>query len=124
MGDLISDLKATKRELINRGWSRGHLQDTQGNVCILGAIGMATQEDFSERCKISETEAFIDLTKSPQANDIVATLGQYLDKTLTEEESGHDDFFERTYWFNDHKAEKQDVFDLFDKALADLGGLI
>ena len=120
---LISDLKATKRELINRGWSRGHLQDTQGNVCILGAIGMATQEDFSERCKISETEAFIDLTKSPRAKDIVATLGWYLDKTFIEEEAGHDDFFERTYWFNDHKVEKQDVLDLFDKALADLGDL-
>ena len=120
---LISDLKATKQELINRGWARGALQNTRGNVCILGAIGMATQEYFPELCKVSEAEAFIDLTKSPRANDIVATLGRYLDKTLTEEESGHDDFFERTYWFNDHKAEKQDVLDLFDKALADLGGL-
>ncbi|MDP7733687.1 DUF6197 family protein [Mycobacterium paragordonae] len=40
--DILEILKNAKIELKNRGWGQGDLMKPNGNVCLLGAIGLAS----------------------------------------------------------------------------------
>jgi hypothetical protein len=103
---LIADLKAARAELVARGRCRGELVDADGKVCAIGAIAVATVDGFME---ISLASREISLGEQ-RPNRCLTALEAHLPDVISA--------------FNDNSATTdQDVLDLFDKTLADLGGL-
>lgn len=122
---VIDDLKAAKAELVTRGRHTGSLVGPYGRICLLGAIGAATLENFLAFATHNPREAFSDLASEQRPRAVVGALLPHVGRPLwggyTE---GEPDPTEWLWAFNDDKATTdQDVLDLFDKALADLGGL-
>lgn len=105
---LIVDLKAARRELVARGRCT-HALIKGEQVCLLGALGIATVVGFTSLTEPDQWRALYrrDDARPTRARD-----------ALTRQ-------INRPLWaFNDDKTHTdQDVLDLFDKTLADLGGL-
>lgn len=128
---LIADIQTVRNVLATRGRTTGTLFDPHsGKVCMIGAIGVATREDFLALAAHDESEAHREVALSSRSVRVLETLGQYVDESPGEETEGA--YLSRGYlmgerlWrFNDRRASTtdQDVFDLLDKALANLGGL-
>jgi hypothetical protein len=117
MSELVDDIKASKQELINRGWVSGDLYK-EGRVCALGAVGMAMVEEFEEWVRHDDFAAFDLIMSDDRAMNVVKALAQYTPETLDNRPE------DRVWRFNDrHDHTTKDILDLFDKALADLGGL-
>ncbi len=101
---VVEDLKTAKGHVAN-GWHQGSLSDRNGNVCAMGAIALAVGveldlEDVGEVDWARHTAAHMELRKHLPIS------------------------FESVPDFNDDiETTHQDVLNLFDKALADLGGL-
>lgn len=99
---LIADLK-TARDIVAEHWHKGGLEDGQGNYCIVGAVTVATSADVTAPWSARKNDAYFALqTKLPPGVDGRGDLADFNDAPATTH---------------------QDVLDLFDKALADLGGL-
>lgn len=102
---LISDLKAARAELVSRGRCTGSFMEDE-KVCTVGALGVVTVDGFAELCVQNRG------IKSPRMMRAWSALQDHL---------------QHPGWvadFNDDKTTTdQDVLDLYDKTLADLGGL-
>lgn len=92
---VIDDLRAA-RNIIEQGWCKGRNTDGNGSYCILGAVGVATKN-----------ESFA----TSRYYDAVCEL------RLQMPEVGLPDFND------DPSTTKEDVLGLFDKAIAELGGM-
>jgi hypothetical protein len=105
---LISDLKAARAVLVKRGRCKGTRIAGDGSVCVKGAIGVATVFGFAAMRGNGLQDAAL-------AEDRPWNTTRALEKYL----GG------RFVWeFNDDPATTdQDVLELFEKALADLGGM-
>lgn len=97
---VVKILQSARAE-VAKGWCKNQLEDQDGNVCVVGAI---------HRADLGSARALTCLT---------------LDGAHAfEEVQAHVPRGERLDLYNNAKTtEKQDVLDLFDKTLADLGGL-
>ncbi|RDH76328.1 hypothetical protein DVS77_21475 [Mycolicibacterium moriokaense] len=100
MNQLIRDLKSARYALYNYGWIKNDFFNADG-FCMAGAIDSVcfTSHDIGTTCL--------------RVHAVNETLAKYLP-----------DSFDDIIPFNDHpETTLQDVLDLFDKALADLGGM-
>lgn len=113
---LIADLKEARAQLIARGWCRGDFLAPDGSVCALGAVRTAIDPTYNR----GYWNSVIDMAGGRYVNAQRA-LEDHLPVTsgrCAVGRCGHVDCF------NDRAAsDAQDVLDLFDKTLADLGGL-
>lgn len=102
---IADDLVRARSELVARGWCKHVLQDYEGNICALGAVHMAIigrsdlsfNDDGFERC-----------------TDAQRVLAAVLEDRFLKSVSAFNDDIDTT---------QQDVLNLFDKALAELGAL-
>lgn len=101
MNQVIEDLKAA-REIVKDHWYKGALTDEQGNYCIVGAINMT----------VSGSAYMFDTHRRWAAEEaLVAHLPENLRS------------FGIPSFNDDDSTTHADVMTLFDKTLADLGGL-
>jgi hypothetical protein len=99
---VIADLQAARGELVTRGWCKNQLQSRDGQVCAVGAVQMAIM-------------GHVGLTPADVEFDRVVTAQRALGRLVEIGDVGsYNDADDTGY---------QDVLNLFDKALADLGGL-
>ena len=115
---VVDDLKASRAELVKRGRCQKYLyRNDTGEVCMLGAVGMATIEGFEESVMSVETVALVNL--EPRTRAVIEELRKFLPPVDNEL------FLEEAVWrFNDDKnTTTQDVLNIFDKALAEHGAL-
>jgi hypothetical protein len=106
MNETVQDLQAARDILVDH-WCPTGLQDTQGNVCIVGALNKVIFGEAHFGVRTAEEELLERRARSMNA------LREHLPNPRSQLSS-----------WNDHKStEHQDVLNLFDKALADLGGL-
>jgi hypothetical protein len=97
---VIDDLKVA-RAAVENGWHQGSLMNGAGGVCVVGALRVAC---------FSTVHMDVDVLRCAAA---LNELGKHLpDSRLAV--AGYNDAPTTT---------KQDILDLFDKTLADLGGL-
>lgn len=113
----IADLKAARAELVARGRCQGSLVKEDGQVCARGAIGVALNPDFETKYLSEEktpigTDAWTYTFITQRWYNVHHAIRRHLpDGTWIEQ-------------FNDAPTTTdQDVLDLFDKTLAELGGL-
>lgn len=99
--EVIKDLKAA-REVVSRGWHKGSESDGKGNFCALAAVSIATGGSYDE------------ITDHKRFQMVVDALLSRLGSKVKHDVAAFNDDPETTH---------QDVLNLFDKALADLGGL-
>lgn len=115
---LITDLKAARAELVKRGRCRGRLVTESGQVCARGATAVVAADKFEalylSRAKDAQGDQSwtYELT-TPRARLAEQALRRHLPGPYRGIESFNDDL----------RTTDQDVLNLFDKALADLGGL-
>lgn len=117
---LINDLRQTRREIEVRGRCHGRLINSQGNVCLDGAVALATG------ITINTTGMGIDeLDESSRAQAVLRALADQIWQldcwaTLRREVTVR----AAVYLYNDHpETSDKDCFNLIDKALAEAGGL-
>lgn len=101
---VIEDLKAA-RQHVERGWMQGKLTDYNGNVCAMGAVSIAAGMRIGSM--VSHTMEW----------DRHQAQYEALMKQIPE------GFFDVAAFNDDPATTKQDVLNLFDKALAELGGM-
>lgn len=116
---LIRDLQNARAELISRGWAQWDFIAHDGRVCALGALGVATVEDF-DQLPVYQQEAIFQYgwwpDRESEFEPRMARARAALEQMLPPPHFVHD--------FNDFDAETvEDILDLFDKTLAELGGL-
>lgn len=100
---LIADLK-TARDIVQHHWCPRGLHDDDGNVCIVGALNLAT-------CGV------VNWMDAPAGYDRLIAAGHVLEAHLPSHAAD-------LVSFNDSvDTTHDDVMTLFEKALADLGGL-
>lgn len=104
---LIDDLKEARGH-VEAGWIKHRIKDSDGNVCIMGAVERVTESDWRDSyCHVSAEPDF--------------TRYQAMRQALIDHLPGE---FSTIPKFNDDgRTTKQDALHLFDKTLADLGGL-
>ena len=101
---VIEDLRAAK-DIVAKGWYRGWVTDGKGNYCAVGALNkvsgfMDAESPIPEHLCLRRDQAY-------------EVLRAYLPVPYREVAE-----------YNDAKSTThQDILNLFDKALADLGGL-
>lgn len=98
-----SEFLASARDEIEKGWTRGTLQDLAGNVCAVGAIKRVAEQNKPQRLD--------DFTAVCEAGNGAATALEML-----AQEFGASGIM----GFNDTRREKQDVLNWFDKAIIGL----
>lgn len=108
---LIADLKAARAELVARGRCMGDFV-RDGKVCALGAIGVATTEGFIQMDREARAAAVFCDRRPKRAEAALRA------RLFTDPDDG-----EVFVWNDDLNTTDQDVLDLFDKTLADIGGL-
>lgn len=115
---LIADVKAAREALASRGRTTGRLVSRDGRVCALGAVGAGLDGNFA-RFYLDETRRENGLTEwswvlsSERAFSVERALRKHLPVDARSLQS-----------FNDAAATTtQDVLNLFDKTIADLGGM-
>lgn len=96
---IADDLKAA-RALLEKGWCKNALEDGRGNCCVLGAIALATAGNAYEWNDRSQHAAVLVADQLP---------GGAL-MTLMNVNNAYD-------------TTQQDMLNLMDKALAELGAL-
>lgn len=97
---VVEDLRNAKQELLRRGWGKGFLEREDGSLCALGAIQCVTGVSHARRFMAEK--------------QLEAHLGAECFDTA----------YKPVAAFNDEPGTTfRDVLNLFDKALADLGGL-
>lgn len=109
---LIVDLKAARAALVTRGRCRGQFVKDD-KVCAIGAIGVATLEGFEHEDSDSQYETTCRDVRLIRAVNALARRLSVL----------HPDAVNVWRFNDDLLTTDQDVLDLFDKTLADLGGL-
>jgi hypothetical protein len=109
------ELVQVARDRIDRGWQKQGYGDwnlPNGDVCAVGALAYAAKMLRGNRYSDYEP-AMMELARYSDYEPAMMELARFLPAGFT-----------RIFEFNDHPdTTKQDVLDLFDKALADLGGL-
>ena len=110
----IETLRAA-RELVAQGWCQGDASKTTNGVedrwCAVGALN-----------KVLWTQGN-DLSVSASATDLAIRDEVYLLLQVKLPEKHKADFRGVATFNDDEETTQQDVLDLYDKALADLGGL-
>jgi hypothetical protein len=122
---LALDLAATKQALADRGRCRQLLMNTEGNVCLDGAVGVACELEmmmpegnYSALYKSDRAMAVIMALAAQTSSDHQRLFG------AVGRDHEHTEAMHIVYYFNDHpNTTDQDCFDLIDKALAEAGGL-
>lgn len=114
---VVDDLQAAKSVLMDRGRCRGTLYNhPSGQVCLVGAIGAVTIDDFLATALRDEGAAFGLIEKDERAHEVIATLRHHVPPVKGEEFS-----FEEPVWsFSDNTdTTDDDVFDAIDNAIAE-----
>jgi hypothetical protein len=118
MSQLIDDLKASRAELERRGWAKSKLVREDGSVCMLGAIGCALlgeAETLSGR--------YARLAGDERAYAVIQALAANMPEArwlIQPDRPG----VEQVYTTNDNPdTTLEDIYNFFDKALAQAGGL-
>lgn len=116
MDSVVEDLQNAKRELQTHGWSQGHFMDKDGHLCALGAIRCALVGHHAVD-RVPLAGPFASTEDNVQLWDRYLAAAQALDDHLP--------YVGTTVpTYNDAATTtQQDILNLFDKALADLGGL-
>ena len=112
---VVDDLKAARAE-VEKGWCKRTFGDSEGNVCTRGAVNTAVSGDpFALYAAVVEPATMDDWWERQAA--ACEQLRKHIPPAAV---TGLEPIAE----FNDAPTTtKQDVLNLFDKALADLGGL-
>lgn len=100
-----SEVLAAARDEIEKGWTQNTFEDHEGSVCAVGAISRAAAQ---HKDTVDGLDGFIDLC------DAQETATAALER-LVHEHGGRS-----IMSYNDHATDKQQVLDLFDKAIAGL----
>lgn len=100
-----SEVLAAARDEIENGWTRGTFEDTHGSVCAVGAIHRAAEQ---KKATVTGLDGVIELAAAQE--DATAAI-----QRLTREHGSGS-----IMGYNDHATDKQQVLDLFDKAIAGL----
>lgn len=119
---VVTDLQAARAELVTRGRCTGSTLGIQGRVCIVGAaIAAIAPGELSEE---TPTYAALDI---PRALRVVRTLHPFLPAEFRRSSpnwlSETDNLFDVARFNDSRGTTDPDAFNLFDKALAELGGL-
>lgn len=116
----ITDLKAARAELAKRGRCKSTYVNRSGQVCTLGAIGCAVVEGFESLIPAAQGA---DMACNRRMRRAARELSKHLSDLRSMFDDDCDDV-QLVWEFNDLDGViDQDIFNLFDKALADLGGL-
>lgn len=116
---VIADLKAARAELVARGRSTGDLVRADGSVCAVGAIAVAVTDKFEPRfmawmqagCPPDAHAEWVLPYLSPRVSAAKRALAAHVPDGYVQ-------------GFNDDVGTTDaDVLNLYDKTLADLGGL-
>lgn len=103
---VIEDLKAARHYIEQNGWTQGALRNIEdGSICAMGAVCLAAGMQIG-----SPTSVLVEWDRHQEMYD-------ELKKHVPE------GFFDVAAYNDDPATTKQDVLNLFDKALAELGGL-
>lgn len=98
---VVGDLRRA-RDIVAKGWCPRGLYDELGNVCAVGAVNIACEGHLHVRSK-----------PTSRRDEALRALIRHLPGSWQE-----------VYRYNDDPSTThQDILNLFDKALADLGGL-
>ena len=112
---VIADLKAARDELVSRGRCKEDLVNQDGQVCLLGSVAMSMRGLAFTR---DHTTAYPFLESNQRAAAVVSVLAEHIPPM-----PGKRSALCKVYRYNDSFASDADVLNLFDKALAELGGL-
>lgn len=113
--NVVEVLQVARKVLVVSGWTRHRMRAVNGKVCATGAVGVAVDPaamaDSRTQNHLSENLDFAAATTALQEH-------------LPEKYKG---FTKSPAWdvayYNDHIATNQDdILDLYDKTIADLGG--
>lgn len=114
MSNVIEILKKSKEVIAEYGWTTGDLKNSDGCVCALGAIGVASGHE--ERM---EVESYVPFVEDGVAKDAAAAVAAYVYETnedyydwLTADEVDYD----IVHGYNDAHSET-DVLALFDSVI-------
>lgn len=113
MTQLIDDIRASRDEMAKRGRCTGFTQGDKGNVCAVGAIFAAVAPQFLG------TPAW-NVMHSSRAKAVVDELLQYVPEHYHDLWIGE---YALAAYNDTRGVTDEDLFNLFDKALANLGGL-
>jgi len=104
---LIDDLKASRAELVTRGRCKGQYCTGDEKVCSVGALRLVVAAEQYERLYMTIMNCQLGSDRYMEA---YSALRSHIDGDLT------------LWEFND-KSTDQEVLELWDKTLADLGGM-
>lgn len=114
----IADLKAARAELVARGRCRGQLVNEDRQVCVRGAVGVVISPKFEEM--------YLNPIYSGGIPNWARELSEDWQRVRRVESvlQAHVPGGTRIeLWNDDPETTDEDVLNLFDKALAELGGL-
>lgn len=119
---VIADLKAARQELVTRGRNVGQRVAHDGRVCALGAIAVAVVEDFSQLYLNNAKDVYgyrwCTELRNPRIAAAEAALIPHVPNPV------YGSWNHSISAFNDRvDTTDADVLNLFEKALAELGGL-
>ena len=120
---LVEDLRATREVLISRGRCTGDLMKMDGKVCLDGAIGIATIDDYQHIITMYGSQTgYMSMHLNERCKAVVRSLHQCLPKDFVDTTGSS--MVAHLFNFNDDPVTTdQDVLGLVDKALAQEGGL-
>lgn len=125
---LIKDLKATREALVSRGRCTGILVQSNGKVCLDGAIALATIKGYHYRPGAEDPYQILENNQRTVA--VSAALYEHLPEEF--KTALHNLYFRTPefgqlvalFSFNDSDdVTDEDVIGLIDKTLAEAGGL-
>lgn len=98
-----SEHLAAARDEIEKGWTKGELQDNAGNVCAVGALKRVAEENQS-----ASLDEFVEVATA--GNGAATALAMMAKEFGAQSIMG----------FNDTRSDKQDVLNWFEKAIIGL----
>jgi len=118
MNTLANDLTAARALIANRkDWQQGALVDADGCMCLLGAIGVATDLFKREPLESGVCKAYDDLDKSPAVQALAMLVCKQEDRQYKPQNTSV-----YVHSFNDSNEHEQ-VIGLLDTAINNLQGI-
>lgn len=117
MSNVVEVLKKSKEVIAERGWAESTLESTDGCVCALGAIGVATGHG-----KAMTEEDYSPFREDGEAKDAAHAVATYVfsaDEDYYSYLSGDEVDYELVHEYNDRHSEAE-VMALFDSVIESL----
>lgn len=119
---LVDDIKASRDEMAKRGRCIGKTMNQAGKVCVVGAVTAALAPELLLKThQWTEMPAYVAL-ESPRASAVIEELIAHLPEEFCYK-IGDADIYNLANFNDSRKTTDEDMFNLFDKVLADRGGL-